>query len=792
MTAQGPRMSSEARRRYLALSVAGGMALVFALGIALRPHSPGHPSAQGTASPGVTASARPAAVPSQDREAAKLAAEADGAANPRTDTASAQLVQQQPSWNAKPKVVRYHGYQLQVPGSWPVYNLSALPSQCVLFSNHAVYLGTPSSTQNCPASAIGRTESLLIEPASAASIPGAAIRLTGGGAALPERTALPAAADDSHLFQVEVPRAGVLVTATYGSSESRLRALLAGATIAGRTTTRGASYRSPGASKAASLAGSGVPMAARQKAHGTQAVLTAAANSLVTSSATSGQASPLRPMTGSGLGFDTCTVPTISVMRSWLSSPYRVIGTYLGGMNWACGYGNFSASWVRQAAAEGWRFAPLWVGRQAPCTATGGVALINPARAAAQGEEDANGAVAAAQRFGYGRGSPIYFDMESYRSNRSCRTTVLTFLSGWTKALHAAGYASGVYSGAASGMEDLAGVYKQGGYARPDDIWIALWNGRPLLTDHYVPDADWANHQRLDQYSGPHSEKWGGAKQNIDTDAADGPVVGMPAVPDLPRPAESALPSELTVAPGKSVSVKLTLQGVPRTPADVRWSVDVPRGMTAKPGYGTVYLWPGANYTVTISLTATSKLSTGRYDVPIAVTSRSQAITDAYVLVSVVRPGGSLSAHPIVLYAADNADMAIAAQISRDLALPAGDVTGSYSQAWKDVSGNKALVLAVGQPAANALYLNVCGWTDPAGWPAGSTPFYYLGYPLRNPPGRDFFELASNPTQAGVTLMTTQLTQYALTGSFPDYGTEPIAATPPALSCQGAPNVTVP
>jgi hypothetical protein len=62
---------------------------------------------------------------------------------------------------------------------------------------------------------------------------------------------------------------------------------------------------------------------------------------------------PWTETTGNGLGFDTCTAPSAAAMTDWLASPYRVAATYLGGSNWACSYGNFSASWVQQVAAEG-------------------------------------------------------------------------------------------------------------------------------------------------------------------------------------------------------------------------------------------------------------------------------------------------------------------------------------------------------------------------------------------------------------------------------------------------------
>lgn len=785
MTAR--RVSSEVRRRYSTLVIGVGMSAVFVLAIALSPQSPGHLAAHGTAR----------AVPSRDSESAKLAAEASGAANPVTDTVSSQALAQQPSWNAKPRVVRYHGYQIQVPGSWPVYNLAKDPSRCVLLSTHAVYLGTPGNDQSCPASAIGRTETLLIEPLGPAGIPSSAIVLSGASAALSERAALPATAAATHMFQVAVPAAGVLVTATYNTNEPRLRAMLAGARVTGEAAAPGAGSSSPAKSHAASSGSSSTAAPSPSAASGgasaqVQSVLTVAANQ-VTGSATPGQALRLTSVIGSGLGLDTCTVPSAATMTKWLASPYRVIGTYVGGMNWACSYGNLSASWVQRAAAEGWRFAPVWAGRQAPCSSISGVTVIDPAHAAAEGRAEASSAVAAARSLGFGQGTPVYFDMESYQPSTSCTRAVVNFLGGWTQALHAAGYVSGVYSSAASGIKDLAAAYNSAGYPRPDDIWIADWNGEPVFTDQYAPNTEWANHQRLEQYNGPHDEEWGGATLSIDSDAIDGQVAGVPTVPDLPTAAESALPSELAVAPGKTASVELTLHDEHQAGVNAQWRVSVPGGMSAKPDSGTVSLLPGAAYSVTVSLTIAASLAPGRYLVPIAATSGSRAIADAFVLVSVVLPGESLPTHyPVVLYAADAGDMAVAAQVGRNLALPPGDVTGSFSQAWKDTAGNEDLVLAVGQAAANALYLNVCGWTDPAGLPAGSTPFYYPGYPLRNVPGRDYFELASAPTAAETALLTTQLTQYALAGTLPNYGNEPAAATPPTLSCQGAPDITVP
>src|ERR1700761_1605427 len=64
---------------------------------------------------------------------------------------------------ASTKTVSFHGYRLAVPLSWPVYHLQANGTRCVRFDRHAVYLGQPSSRQQCPATPAGRTEAILVE-----------------------------------------------------------------------------------------------------------------------------------------------------------------------------------------------------------------------------------------------------------------------------------------------------------------------------------------------------------------------------------------------------------------------------------------------------------------------------------------------------------------------------------------------------------------------------------------------------------------------------------------------------
>ena len=213
-------------------------------------------------------------------------------------------------------------------------------------------------------------------------------------------------------------------------------------------------------------------------------------------------------------------------MRAW-KAKYSGIGVYIGGMNMACDYGNLSASWVKATHKMGWNLLPLYVGLQAPCNQF--PAKINPSTAAGQAKGAADAAVADAANFGMRKGTPIYFDMESYNnSNRNCRYAVLTFLDAWTRELHARGYASGVYSSASSGVSDLVSTSTLNGhsFAEPDALWFALWDKNDnLVGTPYLPPARWPS-DRDKQYAGNKTKKIGGYTINIDADRIGGAVSG--------------------------------------------------------------------------------------------------------------------------------------------------------------------------------------------------------------------------------------------------------------------------
>jgi len=238
-----------------------------------------------------------------------------------------------------------------------------------------------------------------------------------------------------------------------------------------------------------------------------------------------------------GYGFDACTAPSTNALQAWSASPYRAVGIYLGGANRGCTQKNLTPAWVTTTLGMGWSLLPLYVGLQAPCVGQTRLQHISTsaATAGAQGRTAADDAATLASGLGLPPGSPVYFDMEGYRTNdAACTRVVQSFVSGWVTELRANGFAAGVYGSAASTVRDVAAL----GAAIPEAIWIANWNGiESVFGDPYVSDSLWANHQRVHQYKGGHNETWGGVTINIDSSFVDGAVVST-AAPPPPPPVE--------------------------------------------------------------------------------------------------------------------------------------------------------------------------------------------------------------------------------------------------------------
>lgn len=400
------------------------------------------------------------------------------------------------------RTVSYHGVSVEVPADWPVVDLDRDPTACVRLDKEAVYLGEPGEQQDCPAHAIGRADTVWLRDSDVA--PSAAPMTSPSSTRLGTMAAKVDSQPLVQATQAELPAQDVAVQTTYAAPTAASKGVVDEVLDSAEPTTAKDTTAAP-----------------NPAFHAVTNTVTTAPKT-ATTAATSGS---VRGSVATGMGFDTCAAPSLSTMRAWQRSPYRTLGIYIGGLMRACGDGNLSASWVRQATDMGWGLLPIYVGRQAPCFPSG--ARITPAYATSQGEASAVDAVNQARRFGIGAGSPIYYDMEGYSTTSpSCSTAVTTFVSAWSAELKRLGYRPAVYGGNSSLMRDLVAKIGSRGFTAPGDVWSANWNYRQDTDTPYIPSNVWDNHQRVHQYHGDHNERWGGVSINIDSNWVDAHVAG--------------------------------------------------------------------------------------------------------------------------------------------------------------------------------------------------------------------------------------------------------------------------
>ncbi|MFG2907575.1 glycoside hydrolase domain-containing protein [Kitasatospora sp. NPDC048286] len=405
-------------------------------------------------------------------------------------TVGAAVAAPTPTVPSDTQSVTYLGHRFTVPADWQVVDLAADPTACVRLDRHAIYLGTPGEGMNCPSGLIGRTETLRVRPADAGSAPGVTA--------------------DPMSREFTATAGGLRVTATYGDDEALVRSVVAEAGLPSTAAAPAAAGKKPSAEAPSADASS-----AEAPAAGVQALTTTVAL-------------PAGSTDFTGKGFDACTAPSSALMRAWKSaSPYGAVGIYIGGAERTCTQDNLTADWVRQQAGDGWRFLPIYAGVQAP-------RITN---SASQGAAAADDAVAKAQALGFGQGSLLHYDMENYAPQYS--SSVLAFVSAWTSRLHERGYKSSVYSSSSSGIADIV-RNRDKGYAIPDVLYYANWNGKADTADPYVPGDLWVNHSRVHQYSGDVTESWGGYTLNIDRDYLDVAVSGS-----APNPQPTADPARV-------------------------------------------------------------------------------------------------------------------------------------------------------------------------------------------------------------------------------------------------------
>ncbi|WP_327068871.1 glycoside hydrolase domain-containing protein [Kitasatospora sp. NBC_01302] len=414
------------------------------------------------------------------------------------------------------RTVDYQGYQLQVPSTWQVVDLAQNPNACVRFDQNTVYLGSPGADENCPAHiSSALTEALVIQPTPTPVAGQPAAPVVEPGAALPA-SVLKAGAS-SHQLRAQLRGTGLQVTASYGNSPQQVDTILAGAKVTG-------SANKPAAGAPRSL--------------------------MATPRANANASGTVAPQTnGSGNGFDACTAPSAAQMNAWYGT-YNAVGIYIGGRR-ACAQPNLTAGWVSDRAAGGWTFLPIYVGADASTIAT------DPGTARSQGAAAATDAVTQAQSLGFTSGSVLYNDMESYDS-ATYKSQVLNYLSGWTDAIHAANYRSGVYASANSGVADLSSVYNTSGYSMPDVLWSASWGTAGDTTSAAMgltaaSAGYWPGGRRVHQYSGDVNVSYGGYSGGVDLDNVN---VNSEASGNVMQPGQQLDPGNSIT----STSMKIVMQ----------------------------------------------------------------------------------------------------------------------------------------------------------------------------------------------------------------------------------------
>lgn len=552
------------------------------------------------------------------------------------------------------QLVTYDGVRVTVPATWPVIDLRVHPEACVRFDRAAVYLGSPGAASDCPAHAVGRVDSIWLRTVSAGRADVMSAHQTKVGALAARVDLNPIGHDKRAQFVAK----GVELEATWGTNSTSIDQVLASAVMSSGPST-------PAATGSPFAATPAAPPAA------TPAATPAASDTVVAGAEpvafTAGISAIAARSTFTGMAFDACAAPSAATMGSWLASPYRSAGIYIGGSMRACGDGNLSAAWVAQVRSMGWGLLPIYVGVQAPCVGQSGLATIVASQAAAQGTSSADDAVAQAQRFGLGLGTPIYYDMEAYKSSvAGCTATVMTFISAWTAELHRLGYVSGAYGSTGSLMVDMSRSMGSTGFVAPDDVWFAHWNQLQTTSDSSsypaFSDAYWSNHHRVHQYSGGASQTWGGATVNVDASWADGSVAGTAVPVDY---------GTNIVGPGSS--------GFVFTGSMANWRPQAPAGLM-----GRAYWSYSDGSTEVNGATWAPQLAPGRYDVEANIPSTNATanapytITDALgtttkVVNQAAAPGyvslgtfSVLPGSPITVHVGDNDPTSTSLQIAVD------------------------------------------------------------------------------------------------------------------------------
>ena len=333
------------------------------------------------------------------------------------------------------------------------------------------------------------------------------------------------------------------------------------------------------------------------------------------------------------MGFDACSLPTLSQMSAWITaSPYRVAGIYIGGANFACrsGLSSLTTSYVSTILGEGWQMIPIWVGPQAPGSScsTCGMLSTTTATANSQGVTEADSAVAAMAALSLKQGSTIVYDMEAYSYNVTADTAATqAFLEGWVTELHNKGYLSAVYSS----NPEFVNWYPGTVTPAIDIIWFAYFFSSgvacgtecqtvfPTQGSFPISSAYWLNNHRARQTSSGFESTYGGVTIDIDEDWVDAAMVtATPNTLTLSKTTGGSVASStITNANGDSTSYTAITCGTICTTASASFAPTDTVTLAATPSAGLSVSWKGCTSvsgdacTVTVASSETVTASFG-------------------------------------------------------------------------------------------------------------------------------------------------------------------------------------
>src|SRR5262245_29755659 len=160
------------------------------------------------------------------------------------------------------------------------------------------------------------------------------------------------------------------------------------------------------------------------------------------------------------MGWDACGASIAKAQAFWSNTPYWNMGLYLGGSSYGSGCKRWSSAEVGQLRTTGYKFLPLWVGPQAPCTGFPSTFSTNTATAYDQGRAEAKAVYNVAAGLGWDTtDAPMIYDLEGFdTTNGGCLNATKSFINGWVYQLHVApAQRAGVYgSSCASGLNSYS------------------------------------------------------------------------------------------------------------------------------------------------------------------------------------------------------------------------------------------------------------------------------------------------------------------------------------------------